>query len=48
MAKARYHYHIMLRPEPEGGYMANLRKPNDAVPTDDNPLDASLNLRYSR
>jgi antitoxin HicB len=22
MAKARYHYHIMLRPEPEGGYTA--------------------------
>ena len=22
MAKARYHYNIMLRPEPEGGYTA--------------------------
>jgi len=22
MAKARYHYYIMLRPEPEGGYTA--------------------------
>jgi antitoxin HicB len=22
MAKARYHYNVMLRPEPEGGYTA--------------------------
>lgn len=22
MAKARYHYNVMLRPEPEGGYAA--------------------------
>ncbi|HZZ17086.1 MAG TPA: type II toxin-antitoxin system HicB family antitoxin [Candidatus Sulfotelmatobacter sp.] len=79
MAKTRYHFNIMLRPEPEGGftamvpalpgcvtygrtlaearkmakdaiagYIASLKKHNEAVPTDDETLVASLDLEYSR
>jgi hypothetical protein len=47
MAKTRCHYNIMLRPEPEGGYTAGLRKHQDPIPTDDNILVTSLDLEYA-
>lgn len=78
MGKTRYHYNIMPRPEPEGGYtalvpalqgcvtygrtsdearemakdaisgyIASLRKHNDAIPSDADTLVASLDLERS-
>lgn len=78
MKKSRSHFHIVLRPEPEGGftvlvpalpgcvtygrtlteaksmakdaisaYIESLKKHNEPIPTDDDSLVASLDLKYA-